>query len=77
MNIDRENIGDAYQDGTKYRRDDLPRRGLDWSKKPPHFKVYEGPIKVVDLPSPEIKGGGALWGLLAKRRTRRTYNPSR
>src|SRR5512135_2837534 len=75
MKIDRENIGDAYQEITKYRRDDIPRGGLDFSKKPPHYKTYDNPLKVIELPAPEHTGGGLLWDLLAKRRTRRTYKP--
>ena len=75
MKIDKENIGDAYQEITKYRRDDIPRGGLDFSKKPLHYKSYENPLKVIELPTPEHTGGGALWDMLAKRRTRRTYRP--
>jgi SagB-type dehydrogenase family enzyme len=70
-----KNIGDEYQARTKYKRDELRSTGLDWSKKPPHFKVYENPVKTIKLPAPEHEGGGALWGLLAGRRTRRTYKP--
>lgn len=73
--MEEENIGDIYQARTKYKRDDMPRRGLDWSKKPPQLKVYYSHIKVVELPRPDTEGGEALWGLLATRRTRRTYRP--
>jgi SagB-type dehydrogenase family enzyme len=73
--MDAKNIGDEYQARTKYKRDELPRGGPDFSKKPPHFKVYKSPVKVVDLPEPDMAGGGALWRLLARRRTRRTYKP--
>jgi len=73
--IEKDNVGDKYQELTKYRKDDVPKGSLDWDKKPERYKVYEHPLKVVELPEPLHEGGGALWELLAKRRTRRTYKP--
>jgi len=73
MKIEKENVGDAFQSLTKYDRGELPKGGLDMAARPEHYKVYKTPISALDLPVPEHKGGGALWELMAKRRTRRTY----
>ncbi len=75
MKIEKDNVGDSFQELTKYRRGDPPRGGLDVSTRPEQYKVYKKPISVVALPAPEHEGGGPLWGLLARRRTRRTYKP--
>ena len=68
-------MGDAYQAETKYARGELPHRGIDLSKRPPHFKVYDKSVKRVALPQPEKSGGEGIWGVLQARRTRRTYKP--
>jgi len=75
MKLDKENIGDQYQQITKYRRDDMPKGGLDFDKKPPHYKEYAHPLAVISLPEPLHEAGGPLWEMLASRRTRRTYKP--
>jgi len=73
MKVDRQNAGEAFQELTKYSRDDMPRGGLDWDARPDRHKHYEEPLAVVELPAQRSDGGGALWNLLATRRTRRTY----
>ena len=73
--IKKENVGDAYQAETKYVRGELPHRGVDILKRPPHFKIYDHAANRVDLPKPENSGGEGLWGVLQTRRTRRTYKP--
>jgi len=75
MKLDKENIGDQYQQLTKYKRDDMPKGALDFEKKPSHYKVYDKPLAVISLPEPLHEGGGPLWEILAARRTRRTYKP--
>lgn len=67
--------GDEFQRATKYGRDDLPRGGINLEKRPGHYKIYENPIKTVDLRQPRRKGGPGLWAVLEGRRTRRTYRP--
>jgi SagB-type dehydrogenase family enzyme len=73
MKVDKQNAGEAFQGLTKYSRDDMPRGGLDWDARPARHKRYDEPLGVVELPAPVTEGGGELWVLLAKRRTRRTY----
>jgi len=75
MKIDKDNIGDCYQQVTKYTRDDMPKGGPDFDKKPGHYKIYDRPVCVISLPEPLRDGGGALWEVIAERRTRRTYRP--
>ncbi|MGD2251149.1 MAG: SagB/ThcOx family dehydrogenase [Candidatus Methanofastidiosia archaeon] len=36
--------GDQYQNDSKYCRGEMPRGGLDWSKKPDVYKVYDAPV---------------------------------
>jgi len=75
MKADKENIGDLYQQATKYNRGDMPKGGLDFEHKPKHYKEYPHPLAVISLPEPLRDGGGPLWEVLAGRRTRRTYKP--
>ncbi|MBI5190995.1 MAG: SagB/ThcOx family dehydrogenase [Nitrospirae bacterium] len=75
MKIEKENVGDAFQQVTKYDRDDMPRGGLDLEKRPGHYKVYEDPIMTIELGQPDRAGGAGLWDVLDARRTRRTYRP--
>ncbi len=41
-----KNIGDDFQAGTKYRRDEMEDGGLDWSSKPELYKVYKGADRI-------------------------------
>jgi SagB-type dehydrogenase family enzyme len=66
-------IGEQYQALSKYARD----RKLD--SYPPEtvtdHKKYVN-VPVIHLPEPNRKGGGGLWGILSKRRSRRGYPDS-
>lgn len=46
-----EGIGDRFQQETKYFRDRMSGRGLDWSKVPPKYKKYVD-SHIVRLPDP-------------------------
>lgn len=75
MKIDKENTGEAFQQLTKYFRDDMPSGGLDLQAMPERYKTYETAPKALELPAFGTEDGPGLWGLLAARRTRRTYRP--
>lgn len=75
LKIEKENVGDAFQEITKYGRDDLPKGGLNLERRPGHYKVYDGTQKTIELPVPRKKGGPGIWATLDARRTRRTYRP--
>ncbi|UCH03637.1 MAG: SagB/ThcOx family dehydrogenase [Candidatus Thorarchaeota archaeon] len=64
--------GDDFLGSTKYVRGALPRHRLDWSTKPPTYKVYQSATRV-SLPTPDVEGGLGLWDSLQKRRSTRAY----
>ena len=68
----KENAGNEYLKGTKYKRSHLPRHRLDWSIKPETYKHYPD-AEIVSLPQPTIKEGVGLWSLLNRRRSVREY----
>jgi SagB-type dehydrogenase family enzyme len=73
MKVDKDNIGDSFQQMTKYSRDQMPKGTLDWDARPEKHKSYENPIRWIDLPEPKHSGGKGLWDILEHRRTKRTY----
>lgn len=56
-----EDIGEAFQKGTKYRRDDMDHKHLDWCKKPDAYKRYDDteriglPRELPELSKPVLK----------------------
>jgi len=75
MKVVKDNVGDSFQQLTKYSRDQMPKGGLDWDSRPEKYKTYDNPIEVIALPPPKVSAGKGLWDLLEQRRTRRTYKP--
>ena len=45
----KDNYGDEFQQKSKYRRDKLKGRHLDWNAKPETYKLYKG-AKTISLP---------------------------
>jgi SagB-type dehydrogenase family enzyme len=52
----------------------MPRRGLDWARKPPVYKRYADPVALIELPPPTTEGGMGLWEVIRRRRSRRAYS---
>jgi SagB-type dehydrogenase family enzyme len=67
-------IGERFQDETKYTPEILNGYMLDWKSIPEPFKEYKNPIARVSLPEPKTPGKANLWKLLLKRRTCRDFN---
>lgn len=65
-------IGDRFQEDTKYVRHKLPGGRLDWRMKPGPYKTYPG-AKTIRLEPAVIEGGMSLWDALRKRRSVRDY----
>ena len=65
-------IGENFQQGTKYERGKLPRGGLDWANMPATYKSYPSTPKLTLTP-PQIDGGAPLWSLLRERRSVRRF----
>ena len=69
----KKEIGDLFQEETKYERDRLPGGYLDWSNKPETYKQYPDRLRVA-LPRPETEGGAPLWSILSQRRSVRDFH---
>jgi SagB-type dehydrogenase family enzyme len=70
-----EKIGDRYHQETKYRRDSMPRGGLDWAHQPSPHKEFPAVLKHIPLSPPEHKGGKPIWEAIAQRRSQREFFP--
>lgn len=65
--------GRDFQAATRYERASLGGHRLDWNRRPPGFKTYEG-VPTVPLPPPRIEEPGpALWEAVALRRSVRSF----
>jgi SagB-type dehydrogenase family enzyme len=73
-NID---IGEKFQQETKYHPDKSIGHTLDWSRRPEPYKNYKSPLAIIPLPDPDMKTGANLWQLLRGRRSRREYDAGR
>ena len=67
-----KHLGHVYQQSTKYSRDSLEGRRLNWHNRPESFKEYEG--KYRKLPVPQFDGGKSLWQTLLERNSVRSYS---
>jgi hypothetical protein len=74
MDQKREAIGDLYHQETKYRREAMPRGGLDWAHQPSPYKEFPYALKHFPIRPPEQKGGKPLWGVIAQRRSIREFS---
>ena len=61
-------IGESFQQGTKYERGRLPGARLDLANKPATYKSYPSTPKL-PLTPPQIDRGAPLWSLLMERRS--------
>ena len=66
------NVGDEFQNGTKYHRGQL-WSPLDWSKKPETYKIYPLSNKI-PLPSTFPEQSNPFADLLRKRKSIRSYS---
>ena len=70
----REGVGDLYHQETKYRREAMPRGGLDWAHQPSPYKEFTYALKHFPIHPPEQKFGPSLWEAIAKRRSIREFS---
>ena len=73
MDVDNSNIGDVYQQITKYARNSMVPHHLDWRRKPKIYKHYKD-TPMVRLPAPNVDGGLPLWKVISQRRSRRNFS---
>ena len=69
-----EGIGDLYHQETKYRREAMPRGGLDWAHQPSPYKEFHNPIKYFPIRPIDQKSGKSLWEAIAQRRSVREFS---
>ena len=67
-----EPIGDAFQQRTKYIRDKMMGRRLDWSSQPPLYKDYPNSEKI-ELPAFDRPESDSLFAALNSRRSIRNF----
>jgi SagB-type dehydrogenase family enzyme len=70
-------IGERFQQETKYDPETIAGHALDWSSQPKPYKNYETPLATIPLPEPDLAGDPNLWQLLASRRSRRDFDARR
>jgi SagB-type dehydrogenase family enzyme len=69
-----ERIGDLYHQETKYRREAMPRGGLDWARQPSLYKEFPYALKHFPLRPPDQKGGKPIWETIPQRRSIREFS---
>ena len=67
-------IGDLYHQETRYRRDEMPRGGLDWVRQPSPYKEVPVSLKRYLLPPARKQGGKSIWEVVHGRRSRREFS---
>lgn len=65
--------GDNFQQLSKYRRDTLRGRALDWSRKPDLYKKYPAGLERFTLEEPERSEGLPLYSAISLRRSVRDF----
>ncbi|HUL21416.1 MAG TPA: SagB/ThcOx family dehydrogenase [Thermodesulfobacteriota bacterium] len=74
MDRGREGAGDLYHQETKYRRESLPRGGLDWAHQPPRYKESAHALEHFSIRPLDPKSGKSLWEAIAQRRSVREFS---
>jgi len=68
----KDDVGDNFQQKTKYLRGNLPGGGLDRTAKPEAYKRYPSAPRV-PLSPPQTENGAPIWDVLRQRRSQRRY----
>lgn len=68
----KKDIGELFQQETKYIRGELSGRSLLWQAKPETYKRYPKALKI-ELDSPSNEGGKPLWTAIRQRRSIRNF----
>jgi SagB-type dehydrogenase family enzyme len=67
-------IGDTYHQSTKYRRDEMPGGGLDWTAQPEAYKEFPPSLMRIPILPIGPRGGKPLWETLTERRSFREFS---
>jgi SagB-type dehydrogenase family enzyme len=74
MDRRREGIGELYHQETKYRREAMPRGGLNWAHQPSPYKEFPYPLKHFQIQPLDPQGGKPFWKVIAQRRSIREFS---
>ncbi len=74
MDERREGLGDLYHQETKYRRESMPRGGLDWAHQPRPYKEFTHALNRLSIHPLGQKGGKSVWEAIAQRRSIRDFS---
>jgi len=74
MDRGKNGIGALYHQETKYRREAMPRGGLNWSHQPSPYKEFPYALKQIPIRLSDPKGGKPLWEVIAQRRSIRDFS---
>jgi len=66
--------GDDFQNLSKYKRESLGGKNLDWTNKPPVYKKYPPELKRFELPRSQPSGGLPFFSVLKDRRSERNFS---
>jgi SagB-type dehydrogenase family enzyme len=66
--------GDDFQNLSKYKRESLGGKNLDWTNKPPVYKKYPPELKRFELSKPQLSGGLPFFSVLKDRRSERNFS---
>ena len=73
MTTDRPTLGAEYHRATKYTRESVGGRDLDFATRPSPYKHVPTQFPRVGLPEPRLEGGAGLWTAISRRRSVRHY----
>ena len=74
MDPRKEGVGDLYHQETKYRKESMPRGGLDWANQPFPYKEFTRALNRFPIRPLGQKGGKSLWEAIAQRRSIREFS---
>ena len=70
----KEGIGNLFHQETKYRREAMPRGGLDWARQPSPYKEFPYALKHFPIRLPDQEDGKPIWETIARRRSTREFS---
>ena len=68
-------IGERFQEETKYTPDRIGGHYLDWEHMPERYKSYPEAAAKIKLPDVKFGEAGDLWEIILRRRSVRNYSP--
>jgi SagB-type dehydrogenase family enzyme len=69
----KKDVGDRFQQETKYTPEKIGGHYLDWSRMPERYKDCGESFPKISLPDPKIEGKADMWDVISRRRSVRQY----